>query len=194
MVNAAGAPSRLQRALWIPIVVWLIGFPLLHGVLTRVDIVSFEVAGSAQRARELLAGVPAAEVTGLRWGIGLDYLYLAAYGFGGWWLCRNWAPRAFRAAGWKTVCVIAGWAAVVSALLDAVENASMLRFLAGDMHDDAPMVLAKGCAIAKFVLVAAVGIVLLVALIERRRAARALAIARSSESSTSGAIARDLAD
>ena len=162
----------MGRALWVVAIAWLLAFPLLHSLLTRVDIVSFEFAGSATRARELLRGVPASEVDGLRWGIRLDFVYLAVYGAAGSVLCRSWAPRQAQAAWWRKLCQVGVWAWLGAAACDAVENVAMLAFLRDTSAAGSSMAIARAAAAVKFALVLLGAGVLLRAWLYRRAAAR----------------------
>ena len=176
--------NRWARRGWWLLAAWLLGFPLLHSVLTRVDIVAFELAGSSARAVELLRGVPANEVNGLRWGIRLDFLYLLAYGFGGALLLRNWAAGLSPRVGWVRLCGIAAWGWIVAACLDAIENVAMLSFLSGcsgcHLNGDlaagsnGAMTVARVAAIAKFALVVFSGTVAVWALVKWRNARRSV--------------------
>ena len=123
--------------------------------LAPLGIVSFELAGSLTAAQSILESWgPAGRVyAGLN--LGLDYLFLVAYtssiGLGCVLLAQGLSRRS---RFLSMVGVILAWRMIVAALLDAVENYALVRVLLGSRQELWPVV-AKWCAVPKFLIVAA---------------------------------------
>jgi hypothetical protein len=151
--------DRRSRALWRVGAVAL----LLLVVLVIVDeevkqgggpgIVSFEIAGSEERATEILAewgedGEDAARVSLI-----VDYPYLVAYSIFLALACAS-VVAAMRARGADRMAdlgAVAGWAALAAGACDAVENLVLLLVLSGGAPGSAPTY-ALLAATAKFTL------------------------------------------
>lgn len=120
-------------------------------------VISFELAGSLSRAREIMRSWEAACGCSARedvfLSIGLDYLYLCVYPLAISMACdlaanRIWARQSrMRIAG-----VILAWVTPVAGAVDAIENYAMIRVLKFAESPVWPS-LAKCCAIPKFGLV-----------------------------------------
>lgn len=126
----------------------------LQNPAAPLGIVSLQLAASLAAAQAILAAWgPAAQ----RWAILnllIDYPYLLAYattlGLGCVLIARHLpGPRHIALLG-----VWLSWGVIGAALLDAVENAALLRLLLGDLRE-AWVVLAFWCAVPKYVLVLA---------------------------------------
>ena len=117
-------------------------------------IVSFELAGTAESAGAILAswGPSAREAAHLIQG--LDYLYLVLYSAVLVWICNAvaalWQHRSPAMA--RVGSVLAGLS-LVAGLLDAFENAALLRLLR-DGSSDLWAATAWWCAVPKFAIVA----------------------------------------
>jgi hypothetical protein len=122
--------------------------------------VSFELAGSVQRAGEILdswgglnelGGFTVFQPLALRaaFGLGMDYLFMTVYAIAlslGILLASGRHPGAFEKAGaWLA------WGAILAALLDGVENAALLTIMLGSITSPWPE-LAAVCASIKFML------------------------------------------
>ncbi|CAB1057756.1 hypothetical protein D1BOALGB6SA_2511 [Olavius sp. associated proteobacterium Delta 1] len=118
-------------------------------------IVSFELAGNIQQAKQILE----------EWGpkgrgyaalsLGLDYLFLIVYALFLSLACilvaRHLAPRiAFLAMGG----VVLGWGQFFAALLDAIENLALINIILDSQRGIWPII-ARWCAIVKFGIVGA---------------------------------------
>ncbi len=128
-----------------------------QGLKTAVapqGIVSFELAGSYAKARQMVEvwGEHGRILAGLN--LGLDYLYMLVYSVG-LSLGSLLAADGFRRYGLR-LRVIGGILARLSLLaggLDAIENYALIRLLFGAEGELWPL-LAKWCAIPKFAIVA----------------------------------------
>jgi hypothetical protein len=134
-------------------------------------VVSFELAGTVEKADEILSSWDAAAQQRATFGLGLDFLFMVAYAstiaFG----C-GMAAQVLRGSGWPLAQWgnRLAWGAILAALLDVVENLSLTIVIFGTVTSPWPEI-ARWCAIFKFVLVF-VGIVYViyggaVALVER---------------------------
>jgi hypothetical protein len=170
---------------------WLLGLAsvVLLGILAVLDmrmqdtggpgIVAFELAGSSERADEILGQWGEDGRAAARQSLWLDFPYLLAYS-----AFLSLAVMAIRDAGrrnrWRrfagpgTVIAALPWAA---GAFDAVEDVNLLLVLGGHGGDAAP-VLATGFAIAKFIGLAVVGAYLLCGL--AALAAKRLSLSRRS--------------
>jgi hypothetical protein len=131
----------------------VLGGPLNTDV-APMGIVSFEFAGELALARRMAEswGPMGRVYAGLN--LGLDYLFLVAYGsaisLGCVLAARGFAQRVRVLSG---VGVVLAWAQFAAALLDAVENYALIRVLLGVEQAIWP-VLARWCAMPKFIIVA----------------------------------------
>lgn len=137
-------------------------------------IIGFELAGSEDRAAEILADWGDEGTDAARASLWIDYAYLIAYGT--FLVLAAWATRDLaRARGWRRMAAL-GTAviplAAAAAAFDAIEDVGLL--LAVDQHGGAfaPR-LAQVCASLKFALLAVTIAYLLAGLLLRFRARRA---------------------
>lgn len=116
-------------------------------------IISFELAGSEERARAIVEAWDAGARRDAGFSLRIDFLFLIAYSTTISLACA-WAADALRARGWAlaAVGVPLAWAQWLAALFDATENIALLRLLGGPVASPWPQI-AWGCAIVKFVLV-----------------------------------------
>jgi hypothetical protein len=125
-------------------------------------IVPFEVAGSADRASEILAEWGADGRDWARLSLWLDFPYLVAYT--AFFVLAVAALRdAARDRGWKRYAgagAAIAVAAVAGGLFDAVEDVNLLIAVSGHADSAAPKI-ATAFAIAKFLAIGATGLYLL---------------------------------
>jgi len=122
-------------------------------------IVSWELARTVERSQEMLASWDETTRLHAALGLGLDYLFMIAYGLAlamGCSLVARGQDGRLRHVG-----VLLTWGALLAALLDAVENYALIRLLLGSERE-LWTTLAFGCAAIKFALVA-VGVVYVLA-------------------------------
>jgi hypothetical protein len=120
-----------------------------------MGIVSFEFAGAISQAQGMVEswGQQGQVYAGLN--LGLDYLFLVSYASAiglGCVLVSRWWARHVASVAWVGVGL--SWGLWLAALLDAVENYALIRVLLGSAGELWP-VLARWCALPKFLLVAA---------------------------------------
>jgi hypothetical protein len=154
-------PSRnWGRAFWI-----LLGMTVLLSAVFAVTgaplttdaapygIVSYELAGTPENARRILASWDAETQLRAAFGLGLDYLFMVVYA-STIALGSALAARQLRRAGWPLARwgTFIAWGAVLAALLDATENIALLTLLWGTLSAPWPA-LARWCAIPKFALI-----------------------------------------
>lgn len=108
-------------------------------------IVSFELAGTPERAKQMVdswsreAGMTAA------FGLGLDYLFMPLYSLA---LAYGTLLAAGRHGGWlRLLGNVAGWGAFAAALFDAVENYALFNILLGAHETQYPAIAAVSAAI-----------------------------------------------
>ncbi len=166
-----------RRALWLLGIVTAALFLALVIVDRRMQdtggpgIIPFELAGSAERAAEILAEWGEEGQDAARLSLWIDFPYLLAYG--AFFSLAVIAMRdAARRRGWHRYARPGAAIAVlpiVAAACDAVENVNLLLVLDGDDGSTAPA-LATGFAIAKLASLAVVQLYLLAGLIALAKA------------------------
>jgi hypothetical protein len=163
----------LTRRRWL----WTTGIAsgVLLAVLALLDrelqstggpgIIPFEVAGSTDRAREILSQWGEDGQDAARLSVWLDFPYLVAYA--AFFSLAIFAVRdAARRRGWDRFARPGGWMAllpIAAAAFDVVEDVNLLLVLDGHADSAAPGI-AFGFAIAKFVCLALAELYLLAGL------------------------------
>jgi len=153
-------PTRRKRTfvllfaltLVVMIVMNMTGVPLQTDAAPQ-GIVSFEFAGNASKAQEILDSWDAEAQAHAGFNLGFDFVFLLAYSTTIAFACA-WLASALR--GWRqnlaTVGLWLAWGQSLAALLDVVENAALTTMLLGSVKSPWPQV-AWLCALPKFVLV-----------------------------------------
>jgi len=154
--------NRAFLVLFLFTLVVMASMQVLGGPLSTeaapAGIVSFELAGELARAQSMVEswGETGQIYAGL--SLGLDYLFMVAYAcaiaLGCVLVARSLSQRV---RFLSTVGVVLAWAQFGAALLDAVENYTLIRVLLGSQQELWPGV-ARWCAVFKFLIVA-VGLV-----------------------------------
>lgn len=131
----------------------VLGAPL-NTEAAPAGIVTYEFARTLSNAQAIIASWGSEEQVYAGLNLGLDYLFMAAYGLtiglGCVLVARGLADRV---KFLTPVGVVLAWGALLAALLDALENYALIRLLLGSTNDLWPPV-AYWCAGPKFVLVA----------------------------------------
>lgn len=123
--------------------------PLLSDA-APAGVVSFELAGTPAAAQSILDSWDARAREFAAFGLGLDYLFMLAYGLS---LALATLLAAGRHGGWmRPLGAAAGWGASAAALLDAIENAALWQVLQGEVTP-AWTGTAALCASIKFALI-----------------------------------------
>lgn len=130
----------------------ILGRPL-QTEFAPVGIVSFEFAGTMAQVHAILDSWEATAKVYAGLNLGLDYLFLLAYGsaigLGCGLLGQRWAAKN---RFWATLGTFLAWGMLVAALLDGVENAALIYLLLGGVSAGVPAI-AQGCATVKFLLI-----------------------------------------
>ncbi len=116
-------------------------------------IVSYELAGSVEKASAMLAGWDSSARAVLAFGLGLDYLFMPVYAST---LSLGIFMAAWRRkeAVWQFAGKMLGWGAWLAVVFDASENALLFSMLLTGAADPMPA-LAALCAGMKFLLLLA---------------------------------------
>lgn len=153
--------SSRTRVFWVffavaaalMVVMQLLGAPLKTAD-APAGIVSYELAGKASESQRILASWDVGTRASAGLNLGLDYLFIVSYaaaiGMGCSLLAGSIRKRA-RALAW--VGIVLAWGQLFAGALDALENAALLRLLLGAAPGAWPVV-ARACAIPKFLIVA----------------------------------------
>ena len=118
-------------------------------------IVSYEMAGSVDGAQRILDSWDPTARLYAAFSLGLDYLYMPAYGIviglACAWAAELWCKRR----RWLALAGVGlAWGLMVAALCDAVENVALVTMLLSGVRAPWPAV-AFGCATVKFALIGA---------------------------------------
>lgn len=160
----------MSRKRWL----WVLGIAsvALFVVLAIVDrkvqdsggpgIIPFELAGSSDRANEILGEWDASATDAARLSLWLDFPYLVLYG--AFFCLAILAVRdAARGRGWERFArpgTAIAFAPIAAAAFDIVEDVFLLLVIGGHADGSAPAI-ATGFAIAKFIALAATWVYLL---------------------------------
>jgi hypothetical protein len=154
--------EQQTRNRWMKItLVVALGMTVLMNVLGRPlkteaasgGIISFEFAGSVANAQAMMASWGEAGRLRAALGLGLDFLYPLVYAtaisLGCVWATERIRPSRPQLAN---LGIWLAWGAWLAALLDYVENISLIQMLLGSSSEFWPL-LAFGCAAVKFILI-----------------------------------------
>ncbi len=124
----------------------------LRSEAAPAGIVSLELAGSLSATNEILADWEAEQRTAAGFNLGIDFLFLFAYGISISLACAILSQLYDRESWPRAAGAFLSWAALLAAGLDAVENVALTRLLFGSQAPFLPP-LAQLMAILKFGLV-----------------------------------------
>ena len=152
--------SSRTRVFWVlfalavalMVILQFLGAPLKTSA-APAGIVSFELAGNAAQSQRILGSWDAGARAYAGLNLGLDYLFIVSYvgaiGLGCSLLAGNLRKR-IRSLFY--VGVTLAWAQFLAAAFDSLENIALLRLLLGS-RQAAWSVIARACAIPKFMIV-----------------------------------------
>jgi hypothetical protein len=113
-------------------------------------IVSFELAGTPEKAGQILASWDMKANLYAAFGLGFDFLFMVVYSTT---ICLACLMAAGRHPGWfSSLGAWFGWGAFLAATLDAIENISLWNLLSGNISNTWPA-LAAVCATFKFTFI-----------------------------------------
>jgi hypothetical protein len=150
---------RQQKALFWPLLIAALAITAIMNILGRplitsqapAGIVSFELAGSPERAQAILATWDEQARMYAAFGLGFDYLYMLAYsmaiGLGCLLAAGTLRSRQWPLAG---LGVPLAWGMALAAICDATENLGLSMVLLAGAAGAAWPALARLCAMIKF--------------------------------------------
>jgi len=113
-------------------------------------IVSFEIAGSQEKAGQILASWDIRTKLFAAFGLGFDYLFMAVYAAFISLICMMASERHI---GWfSRLGTWLGWGAYLAAIFDSIENIALWNLLSSEISHTWP-ILALWCATFKFILI-----------------------------------------
>jgi hypothetical protein len=136
-------------ALLAVFVVITIGFQFIGPA--QPSIVDFELAGTTDRAAEIINVWKMQDRIRAGFNLGLDYLYMPVYSTLIALACV-WGAGVLASRQWRTTGLLLGWGLWAAALFDAVENAMLTVVLFDSVAAPYPQV-AQACAMLKFALI-----------------------------------------
>lgn len=136
--------------IWM-IVMQAVGAPLINPT-APVGIVTWELAGNADRAREIIASWDYRAQSFAALGLGLDYVFMLLYSTTVGLACI-WAGENLHKRRWplENFGVGLAWGQWAAAILDGLENIGLILVLLGSAAAPWPE-LARFCALGKFAL------------------------------------------
>lgn len=147
----------LLQGFLLATLVLIVVFALTSGPLNTTaapnGIVSFELAGSVQQARQIVESWDATARLLAAFGLGLDYLFMPCYATALALGCL-WAGDRLRQQRWPLIRAASplAWGSWLAALFDMVENLALVFVLVGPVSSPWPQ-LAQICASIKFALI-----------------------------------------
>lgn len=115
------------------------------------SIVDFELAGTTDRAAEIINTWDTQDRIRAGFNLGFDYLYMPVYSTLIALACV-WGAGVLASRQWRATGLLLGWGLWAAALFDAVENVALTVILFGTVAVPYPQV-AQVCAILKFGLI-----------------------------------------
>jgi len=155
------SPERMPRYLIPLILLTLLSMFILNLLGSSLNtaaapsgIISFELAGDPAISTAIIDSWDPTSQMIASLSLGLDYLFLFIYSTTIAMGCI-WAMNAFisKPSFYLSVGILLAWGQGLAALLDAVENAALLRLLLDGIQSPWPQ-LAQTCAVIKFALIA----------------------------------------
>ena len=152
-------PERMQKEVFFPLLALTLGLFGVFGILdlplrtssAPIGIVSFELAGTMEKANAIIQSWDARMRLFAAFGLGLDYLFMPAYALTislGVLLIARKHDGVYTKMG-----VYFGWGALLAVFFDAIENIALWRLLSGTATLLYPQVAAVAATI-KFLLIA----------------------------------------
>ena len=117
----------------------------------KPSIVAFELAGTTDRATEIINAWDMQARLRAGFNLGFDYLYMPVYSTLIALACV-WGAGVLASRQWRATGLLLGWGLWAAALFDAVENVALTVLLFGTVAAPYPQI-AQVCAILKFGLI-----------------------------------------
>ncbi len=111
----------------------------------------FELAGTTERATEIINAWDTQARVRTGFNLGFDYLYMPVYSTLLALICV-WGASVLASRQWRTTGLLLAWGLWAEALFDAVENVALTVVLFGTVVAPYPQI-AQVCAILKFGLI-----------------------------------------
>lgn len=150
-LEAIPADNRARVFLPLLIATLLITFAFRFIGPVKPTIVDFELAGSVDKANDIITAWTPLERIHAGFSLGFDYLYMPIYSTTIALACV-WAATVIRSGAWRPIGLALAWGLWLAALFDAIENLALLGNLFGTPLDPYPQVAAL-CATLKFTLI-----------------------------------------
>ncbi|UCH50960.1 MAG: hypothetical protein JSV54_08140 [Chloroflexota bacterium] len=115
------------------------------------NILDFELAGTNDRATQIINAWDMQDRIRAGFNLGFDYLYMPVYSTLIALACV-WGASVMASRKWRTTGLLLGWGLWAAALFDAVENVALIVILFGTVAAPYPQ-MAQVCAILKFGLI-----------------------------------------
>lgn len=150
-LEAIPADQRTRVFLPLLIATLLITFAFRFVGPAKPSIVDFELAGSVDKATDIITAWSPLERIHAGFSLGFDYLYMPIYATTIALACV-WAATVARSGAWKPIGLALAWGLWLAALFDAIENLALIGNLFGTPLEPYPQIAAL-CATLKFGLI-----------------------------------------
>ncbi len=150
-LEAISPDKRARVFLPLLIATLLITFAFRFIGPAQPNIVDFELAGSVNKATDIITAWTPLERIHAGFSLGFDYLYMPIYSTTIALACV-WASGVITLGAWRSIGVMLAWGLWLAALFDAIENLALLGNLFGTPIDPYPQIAAT-CATLKFGLI-----------------------------------------
>jgi hypothetical protein len=149
----AALPSRYRVRVFVPLLIAALVITFLFRFIgpAQPNIVDFELAGSVDKAGQIINAWTEADRIHAGFSLGFDYLYMPVYSTTIALACIL-AVGVLKHRTWQTIGVLLAWGLWLAALSDAIENLALLTELFGNNSAPWPQV-AQLCATIKFGLI-----------------------------------------
>lgn len=153
-------PEKYRRA-FLPLLALTIGIMLLINWVSAplttpaapLGIVSYELAGTVEKAGQILASWDSPTKLRASFGLGIDYLFMPSYALTIGLACI-WAAGVIRSRHWPLAepGIFLAWGLLLAALFDAIENIALTTMIFNVVTFPWPQV-SFWCATLKFLLI-----------------------------------------
>jgi len=146
-------PQGKRLATFLPLLVATVALSAMFRIIgpSTPNIVAFELAGSIERATNIINAWDIAAQLRASFGLGLDYLYMPVYATTIALACV-WGATVLSGKKWRALGILLAWGLWLAAIFDAIENWALIVMLFGTVTEPYPQ-MAYVCATCKFSLI-----------------------------------------
>jgi hypothetical protein len=149
----AAIPSGKRTRVFVPLLIATLAITFLFRFIgpAQPTIVDFELAGSVEKAGQIISAWNATDRIRAGFSLGFDYLYMPVYSTTIALACVL-AAGVLKRRAWHSVGWLLAWSLWIAAICDAIENLALFTELLGNNVAPWPQI-AQICATIKFGLI-----------------------------------------